>query len=72
MAPKTTLAMVLTAPEKLEAQSIPIPDISEDSALLRIESCGICGSDYEQFDGSLRILFLALRFELGLSLFSRL
>jgi threonine dehydrogenase-like Zn-dependent dehydrogenase len=54
MIPSKTLAMVQTAPRKLEAQELPIPDISEDSALLRIEACGICGSDYEQFEGVLR------------------
>jgi len=54
MAAKESLAMVLTAPRKLEARSLPIPEIRDDSALLRIEACGICGSDYEQFEGVLR------------------
>jgi len=54
MASKTALAMVLTAPQKLEAQSLPVPEIDEDTALLRVEACGICGSDYEQFEGVLR------------------
>jgi threonine dehydrogenase-like Zn-dependent dehydrogenase len=31
-----------------------VPDIDADSGLLRIEACGICGSDYEQFEGVLR------------------
>ena len=54
MSQKTSLAMVQTAPRKLVPQDIPIPDIDSDSALLRIEACGICGSDYEQFEGVLR------------------
>ena len=54
MAPKTSFAMVLTEPQKLVPHDIPIPDIDADSALLRIEACGICGSDYEQFEGVLR------------------
>ena len=54
MPPKTTLAMVQTAPRKLVAQEPPVPDIGDDTALLRIEACGICGSDYEQFEGALR------------------
>jgi threonine dehydrogenase-like Zn-dependent dehydrogenase len=33
---------------------LPIPDIDEDSGILRLEACGICGSDYEQFEGLLR------------------
>ena len=54
MGQKTTLAMVLTAPRKLEPRDLPIPDIDADTAILRIEACGICGSDYEQFEGVLR------------------
>jgi threonine dehydrogenase-like Zn-dependent dehydrogenase len=49
-----SLAMVQTAPRTIEARSIPLPEISDDDALLRIEACGICGSDYEQFEGVLR------------------
>jgi threonine dehydrogenase-like Zn-dependent dehydrogenase len=54
MIPSKTFAMVQTAPRKLEAQELPIPDITEDSGLLRIEACGICGSEYVQFEGVLR------------------
>ncbi|MFP8875154.1 MAG: zinc-binding dehydrogenase [Myxococcota bacterium] len=54
MARRTTLAMVQTAPRTLEPRDLPIPEIDADSALLRIEACGICGSDYEQFEGVLR------------------
>lgn len=54
MLPATTFAMVQTAPRKLERRDLPIPQIGDDSAILRIEACGICGSDYEQFEGVLR------------------
>lgn len=54
MAPKQTLAMVQTAPRTLVPRDLPIPDIDNESALLRVEACGICGSDYEQFEGALR------------------
>jgi threonine dehydrogenase-like Zn-dependent dehydrogenase len=46
--------MVQTAPRKLEPMDIPLPEIDADSGLVRIEACGICGSDYEQFEGVLR------------------
>lgn len=46
--------MVQTEARKLEGRDIPIPDIDENSAILRLEACGICGSDYEQFEGMLR------------------
>ena len=49
-----TLAMVQTAPRVLEPRELPLPEIGDDDGLLRIEACGICGSDYEQFEGELR------------------
>ena len=54
MSNQKTLAMVQTAPGELEAQELPIPEIGHEEALLRIEACGICGSDYEQFEGVLK------------------
>ncbi|MEE9279310.1 MAG: zinc-binding dehydrogenase [Myxococcota bacterium] len=55
MAPERCLAMVQTGPRKLEPRDLPIPEIDADSALLRVETCGICGSDYEQFEGVIRV-----------------
>ena len=52
--PKTAFAMVQTAKRELQPMDIAIPDIDEDSALLKLEACGICGSDYEQFEGVIR------------------
>ncbi len=45
--------MVQTGKRQLEKRSLPIPDITAESALLEIEACGICGSDYEQYNGVL-------------------
>jgi len=50
-------AMVQYGIRDLRAASFPLPDIGHDDALLRIEACGICGSDYEQFDGALPVRF---------------
>ena len=52
--PKQSLAMVQTAPRTLEPMDVPLPEIDDDSGLLRVEACGICGSDYEQFEGVLK------------------
>ncbi|MCP5181350.1 MAG: alcohol dehydrogenase catalytic domain-containing protein [Pseudomonadales bacterium] len=52
--PKTAFAMVQTGIHRLEPRDIPLPAIDDDSALLQVEVCGICGSDVEQFDGALR------------------
>ncbi len=38
MAPRKTLAMVLTAPRKLEARELAVPEIGHDAALLRVEA----------------------------------
>lgn len=52
--PATAFAMVQTAKRELTPQDIAIPDIDDDGAILRLEACGICGSDYEQFEDLLR------------------
>lgn len=52
--PKTSFAMVQTAKRELTPMDIAIPDIDDDSAILKLEACGICGSDYEQFEDVLR------------------
>lgn len=49
------LAMVQTEVERLEARELPLPEIGEDDALLRVEACGICGSDVESFEGVLKV-----------------
>ncbi len=49
--PRTTRAIVQTAPRALELREFPIPDIGDEAALLRVEACGICGSDAEQYAG---------------------
>jgi len=53
MSPRTTRAVVQTGPRRLELRELPVPDIDDDSGLLRIEACGICGSDAEQYAGVL-------------------
>jgi threonine dehydrogenase-like Zn-dependent dehydrogenase len=45
-------ARVLVKPKTLEAREFARPAIGADDALLRIEACGICGSDYEQYEGA--------------------
>jgi threonine dehydrogenase-like Zn-dependent dehydrogenase len=43
--PETTLAAVLVGRNEFEVQELPIPEIPPDAGLLKIEACGICGSD---------------------------
>jgi threonine dehydrogenase-like Zn-dependent dehydrogenase len=55
MTARTALAMVQTAPHRLEPRELPLPEIGPDDGLLRVEACGICGSDVEQFEGVLPV-----------------
>jgi len=47
-------AAVLTAAQALEIQSFPVPAVGEDDALIRVEVCGLGGSDVTQYLGKLR------------------
>jgi 2-desacetyl-2-hydroxyethyl bacteriochlorophyllide A dehydrogenase len=51
----TARAIVQTAPRTLEMREFPLPEIGADDALLKVEACGICGSDYEQYQGGLPV-----------------
>jgi threonine dehydrogenase-like Zn-dependent dehydrogenase len=36
-------------------RELPMPDIDAESAILRVEACGICGSDVEQYTGTIPV-----------------
>ncbi len=46
-------ALVLEAPRRLEARELPVPELGDDAGLLRVEACGLCGTDHEQWTGAL-------------------
>lgn len=48
-----TRALVLEEPRRLVARDLPIPEIGDDDGLLRVEACGLCGTDHEQYTGAL-------------------
>jgi len=45
-------ALVLSAYKNLEIQDLPVPKPADNELLIRIEACGICGSDVHGYDGS--------------------
>ncbi len=45
-------ALVLEDYRKLVIDDVPQPEIAADEVLVRVRSCGICGSDVHGFDGS--------------------
>jgi threonine dehydrogenase-like Zn-dependent dehydrogenase len=53
--PRTSRVVVQEGPRQLAMRELPIPAIDADSAILRIEACGICGSDVEQYTGTIPI-----------------
>ena len=51
--PTTAEALVLEGPRRLVRRTMPVPEIGPDDGLLRVEACGLCGTDHEQFTGVL-------------------
>jgi alcohol dehydrogenase len=45
--------LVLEQPRTLVERAFPLPEIGDDDGLLRVEACGLCGTDHEQFTGHL-------------------
>lgn len=47
--PKTAKVAMLTALNKFEIQEYPIPEIGDDEILVRVEGCGVCGTDAHEW-----------------------
>ncbi len=45
-------ALLLTEYSKLEMADLPVPQPAAQEVLIRVEACGICGSDVHGYDGS--------------------
>jgi len=52
---RQSMAIVQTGARKLEVREYPLPEIGAEDALLKMEVCGICGSDYEQYEGAIAL-----------------
>ena len=50
---KVGRALVLEAPRKFVPRDFTLPEIGDDEGLLRVEACGLCGTDHEQYTGDL-------------------
>jgi NAD(P)-dependent dehydrogenase (short-subunit alcohol dehydrogenase family) len=56
-AENTVRAVVQTGPRRMEVREFPRPVIGpDDGGLLQVEACGICGSDVEQYKGSMGLI----------------
>ena len=47
--PKTSRVAMLTKLEQIELQEYPIPEIGDDDILVKVEGCGICGTDAHEY-----------------------
>jgi L-iditol 2-dehydrogenase len=45
-------ALLLTRYKEMELADLPVPEIGPEDVLVRVKSCGICGSDIHGYDGS--------------------
>ncbi len=46
---KTSRAAMLTGIEKIEMKEFPIPELGDDDVLVKVEGCGICGTDAHEY-----------------------
>lgn len=47
--PKTGRAALLTKLEQIEVKEYPIPELGDDDILVKVEGCGICGTDAHEY-----------------------
>ncbi|MBO5364837.1 MAG: zinc-binding dehydrogenase [Clostridia bacterium] len=47
--PAKSRAAMLTALEKYEIKEFPIPELGDDDILVKVEGCGVCGTDAHEF-----------------------
>ena len=50
-------AIVYAAPQQFSYQEVPVPEIAPHEVLIRIHSCGICGTDLHIHDGEFLATF---------------
>ena len=47
--PKTSRVAILTEKERFEIKEYPIPELGDDDILVKVEGCGVCGTDAHEF-----------------------
>ncbi len=49
--PKTAKVAMLTAAKHIEVKEFPIPELMDDDILVKVEGCGVCGTDVHEWKG---------------------
>ena len=47
--PATSKVAMLTKLENFDIQEYPIPELGDDDILVKVEGCGVCGTDAHEF-----------------------
>ncbi len=47
--PKTAHVAMLTEKEHFDVKEFPIPEVGDDDILVKVEGCGVCGTDAHEF-----------------------
>ncbi|MGN0308458.1 MAG: theronine dehydrogenase, partial [Lachnospiraceae bacterium] len=47
--PSTAHVAMLTGLEKFEVKEYPMPEVGDDDILVKVEGCGVCGTDAHEF-----------------------
>ena len=49
MIPETMKAAVYLGTDHIEVREMPVPEIDDDGALVKVHACAVCGSDLRTF-----------------------
>lgn len=49
--PKTAKVAMLTGKQNIEVKEFAVPELQDDDILVRVEGCGICGTDVHEWKG---------------------
>ena len=47
--PKTAKVAMLTEPKHIEVKEFPMPELTDDDILVKVEGCGVCGTDVHEW-----------------------
>jgi len=47
--PKTAKVAMLTAPKRIEVKEFAVPEVGPDDILVKVEGCGVCGTDVHEW-----------------------
>ena len=49
--PKTAKVAMLTGPKNIEVKEYPMPSVGDNDILVKVEGCGVCGTDVHEWKG---------------------